>query len=404
MASIKDKLAQASQNLKDRNQASGFKPSTPAWVPNTSSSSSSSSSGSSTNNALNSAFGALGGGANNSGGYNSSSSHNYSPGTLANNTAGFNGTNWNDNSGVLINGKQVNHSQATGNNPLHVVNAQRQKGILDAMKSKDWTAQNSWEAKQTPKWFETDANGNSQYNKNYYANLLESNSRAMREAETSGDTFAMQEWERALRENLEKYKSAPGAEQYMVGINNNEAWAKQWGVNQVGSDWFNSEWNNPEVRSQGYAGQRYWTENPVFEDFNLLSQTLNLSNQYGGEEEQKQRQAINNQAMQAYYAGDIQSQMQSEFDARLQAELDAQKKAYEDLLAQLQAQQQQNDYIKDEIGNAGGGGGSVVTPPANIDSIFTPGSSSNTSGYVENQLVTNDLFNNYLKNIYQGGF
>lgn len=415
MASIKDKLAQASQNLKDRNQASGFKPSTPAYVPNKPSSSSSSSSSSnykpsgssssgssnsSLGNILGSIGGALGGGVNKATGNNSPS---YAPGQLANNTASWNGSNWNDPSGVLINGKQVTHGQATGQNPLHVVNGQREGLIQGAVNSGDWQAYRDWSAKQTPMYFDKGSDGQNTYNKNYYASLLESSSRAMREAESKGDAFTASEWERNIRELVGKYNSAPGDAQYMVGINSNDAWANQWGVEQVGSDWFNSQWNNPEVRSQGYEGQRSWTQNPVFEDFNLLSDVLNLSNNYGSPEEQAIRQQINSDAMKNYYQGDIQAQMQADFEAQLKEQLEAQQKEYEKMLEDLK---NQADYDKKEQNNAGSGTGGTSggAPIGDINSIFTPGNSSNTGGYTENQLVTNDLFNNYLKNIYQGGF
>ena len=391
----------AGSSLSSSSSNSTYKPPT-----STSSGGSSSSSSSSSSGIFGSIAGALGGSANkvtNTTKPGSSSSQ-YAPGALAGMTGSFNGNNWNDNSGVLINGQMQTHGQATAQNPLHPVNGQRENLIQGAINSGDWQAYRDWSAKQTPMYFDKGADGKNTYNKNYYANLLESNMRAINEAKMSGDTFTAGEWERSMRETLEKYKNAPGIDQYIIGLNNTAELAQQYGINQAGSDYFNSEWNDPNVRSKGYKEDRYWTENPVFEDFNLLSNALNLSNQYGSAEEQAQRQQINNQAMQSYYQGDIQSQLQSEYDAQLQAQLQAQKEAYEKMLAELQAQQQKNEYDQSQIGNIGGGGSTTTAPIGNVESIFTPGASSNTGGYTDNQLVTNDAYKRFLEGIYQGGF
>lgn len=85
------------------------------------------------------------------------------------------------------------------------------------------------------------------------------------------------------------------------------------------------------------------------------------------------------------------------FQTMFQQQFDAQRQSYEKMLNDLKAQ---NSYNNSQIT----GGNRYPTGTVDIKSAFTPGASSNTNGYTDSNLVTNNLFNNYLKNIYQGGF
>lgn len=183
-------------------------------------------------------------------------------------------------------------------------------------------------------------------------------------------------------------------------------------------------YNSFESAQKASEGQ-YWTQNPVFQgNSQLLSDTLNFSNNYGSADEQQVRQSVNQQAMQSYlnsfgqqpyqqqyqqdtsYIDKLFSQQQSAYDAQMkqqQAMLDAMNKQLEEAKRQAEQAQKDSDYKKNEINNATGGGGSL-SGGANLDHIFSPGETSGQGGYVENQLITNDAFNRYLQNIFNGGF
>lgn len=223
----------------------------------------------------------------------------FNPGQSAGQSAGFDGSNWNDKSGVYLgngNGQynQVSHKEATANNPLHVVNAQRNGNIQDAIKSGDWTQYNNFAAGQQPGFYDKQADGNFVQNKQYYANLLESSVQAMREAERNGDTAGIQHWQNAINTRLADLQKAPGMMPSINGINNNADFAAQYGVSQADRNWFDSAYNNPQVAQDGRYTQNHWTQNAVFQnDPALLQQALNFSGSYGSPDEQKLRQQIN---------------------------------------------------------------------------------------------------------------
>lgn len=322
----------------------------------------------------------------------------YAPGESAKQSAGFNGSNFGDMSGVYINDKQASHKDAIGNNPLHYVNTNRNSSIQDAIKTGDWQPYYNFSAGQAPGHYDLGGNGNYTPNKEYFASLIESNVKN-KNAANSGQGTWNSDQEYGLQELIQKMNSAPGMMPYIPTFNSNEAFAKEYGVSMADPGWFNSQYNNPQVRQDGRFEQNMWYDNAVFKnDPTALENAMNFSNSYGSPEEQELRQSINNQ----YYTQQGQQQP-NQMEQQLQKqkeEYDAYIKALEE---KLKEQEQKNDYTKDEQieANKGGSGGNKG------EHIFAPGTdniTSNTPGYTQSNNSLNDLLYKYLDKNWQGGF
>lgn len=137
------------------------------------------------------------------------------------------------------------------NGKIDIENNTRQSLILDAISTGDWNAYKSVEAIHNPAWYSVTEDGKYVENKVYYANMLESNLSAIQSAETAEDKAI---WEKELKANLEKFRNAHSPEgivPYVVGINNNEAVAKQYNVPLVSPEYFDSKYNYPTVIDYG---------------------------------------------------------------------------------------------------------------------------------------------------------
>ena len=81
--------------------------------------------------------------------------------------------------------------------------------------------------------------------------------------------------------------------------------------------------------------------------------------------------------------------------------------AYDEMIANQNAQMQAMQKLIEEMQAKQAYQDSLYVPSNPIQTysnVYTPGSSSNSIGYTDNQLVTNNLFNQYLNSIYKGGF
>lgn len=331
-------------------------------------------------------------------------------------TANFN-NNWDDFSGVLINGEKASHAQATGSNPLHLVNTSRQGLLQTANGSGDYTAYNNFESKQDPLKYDKDANGNFKENKNYYAELLKSADQASKQARMSGDEETARIWEKEAQNLAQKYNSAPGMATYISGVHDSgHGQGSSYGVQDYDKEFFDSVYNqggtgyvphentvakwmngtydqNPEINqwlinnfADGDGLGTYWTNNPVFRDNpDYLTQAMNLSNSYGDADEQAVRQGVNAKAMQNYL--DNQNYQIPQIQQPI-----------------VQAQPTYQMPMEEEMPMISNPTPSGNASSGNLQHIYAPGASSNTQGYEANQLITNDAFNRYLQNIFKGGF
>lgn len=343
----------------------------------------------------------------------------YQPGQMANNTAQFGLNNLNGNSGVFLNGYEVDHKTALGSNPLHAVNGNREALIQEAIKTGDWTKYNNFDAAQNPLKYDKDASGNYSQNKAYYADLISSAYDAMVQAQSSGDKFTAGEWERSLKENVEKYNNASGMAVYIPRIHGSSAGqSNMYGIQNYDSNYFDSVYNqgstgfiphqdtvnkwlssdyaqNDNLRQWLYnnfadgdgLGQS-WATNAVFKDNpELLNSAMSLSNNYGSAEEQAVRQSINEQAMKSY--------------------LDSLNPQYPQALSTQTPTTQTPTFQTStlpEITLPTINIPTSSTPQTNLEHIYSPGQSSNIGGYTDNQLVDNSALVKYLESIYKGGF
>lgn len=320
----------------------------------------------------------------------------FAPGESAKQSAGFNGSNWGDMSGVYLGNantgdyRQVSHQEATANNPLHPVNANRNQLILDAMNSGDWSKYNQFEAGQSPGWY-TDG----QKNKEYYARLIET-------AVNSGN-------EARIKELIPDLMNAPGLMPSIAKFNSSDAWAKQYGVPQADTAWFNSAANNPQVRQDGRYEQNMWYDNAVFQnDPGLLSNVLSINNSYGDADEQKLRQQINAGAFSSPQTQQQAPQQQAPDQyAQLQAEFDAQMKAMMDMLEQMKKDAENKNAYKDkEVIDANKGGSGSGGSGGGGSHVFAPGTDITEGGvgWTQSKNSLNDALFKYLDEMWQGGF
>lgn len=331
----------------------------------------------------------------------------FSGGSAAKQSATFNGSNYNDSSGVYLGDgsggyNQVSHGEALANNPLHAANAGRNKSILDAMNSGDWTQHNNFEAQQAPGHYTQGADGNFAKNKDYYASILEGKVRAMNtagESERAG-------YEADIRSFLGDLQNAPGLMPSITGINNNNEYAGMYGVARADNEWFNSAQNNAQVRQDGRYEQNMWYDNAIYRDNpQLLDDVMTMSSNYGSADEQKARQQVNSQ----YYDQPVQQQQQSntqqaqyeEMIANQQAEYDAKIAAMEKM---LEEQKLKNEYSQGEAIGANKGSTTIAPPSGSTDGehIFAP--SGEGIGYTQSDNAMNDELYKYLDKMWQGGF
>ncbi|PLS19277.1 hypothetical protein CVD28_02370 [Bacillus sp. M6-12] len=148
--------------------------------------------------------------------------------------------------------KVINHKNMTRNDL-----------ILDAVATGDWSAYHAFEAKSHPAWYEKTEDGKYVPNKIYFGNLIESSVFSMREAdakyEQAEDGSVEKEqalivkkiWEANVQDLLIGFKKAPGIVPYVIGINSNESYAKEFGVEQPANGFFDSKYNHPSVMDKG---------------------------------------------------------------------------------------------------------------------------------------------------------
>jgi len=345
-----------------------------------------------------------------------SAKYQYSPGQMASNTAKFSKDNLMGNSGVFVNGKELSHGQALGQNPLHVVNGNRQQLIMDAIKTGDWSQYNNFEAGQDPLRYDKGADGNYSQNKNYYAQLISSSYDGLAEAQRSGNKELVGVYERELQQLAQKYNNAPGMAVYIPRIHDSgHGQGNMYGIKDYDKGFMDSvynqgstgfvphkdtvnNWLNTEYGQNEYLGQwlydnfadgdglgQSWATNNVFrQNPEMLDMAMQLSNTYGSAEEQAVRQGINQSAMEAYLSG-------QGYAPQVQAPT-----ASPTSVPTFQPPQVPDvPFIPPTAPTA---------PSGNLDHIYTPGGSANSGGYVADQLVTNDTFMKYLESIYKGGF
>lgn len=361
-------------------------------------------------------------------------------GKMAAQSATFNGSNWDTMSGVKVNGTHVNHRDATANNPLHVVNANRNGLIQNAVQSGNWTDYNNFEGRQDPLKYDKGAGGNLTQNKNYYADLISSAYDAMAEAQRKGDAASAQSWERSLKERVQDYNNAPGMAVYIPRIHaSNKGGQNEYGIMDYDNSYFDSVYNqgssgfiphqntvdrwlggtydqNPYISEylndsfgrDGTSG-RMWYDNPVFKDNDtLLNDVLNINNSYGTPEEQKHRQQINAGALaprpQANYQpqNDPYAQAQSQIDAQMQAMLDMMEKMRLEAEQKQKEAEQKNDYNRDEAQNANKNASSGDKG----SHVFAPGTDIKEGGvgWTQSKNSMNDTLFKYLDEIWKGGF
>lgn len=343
----------------------------------------------------------------------------YQPGQMANNTAKFGLGNMGGNSGVFVDGYEVDHQTAMAVNPLHPVNGNRQSLIQDSIKTGNWANYNNFEAGQSPLTYDKGADGNYTQNKKYYADLISSDYDSMVQAQMAGDSFGAGEWERSLKERIEKYNNAPGMAVYIPRIHDSgHGQGNMYGIQDYDDGYFDSVYNQGSTGfiphentvnkwlSQSYdqndnlqqwlynnfadgdgLGQS-WATNAVFKDNpDLLNAAMSASNGYGSAEEQAVRQGINEQAMKAY--------------------LDSLSPQYPQAPAVQAPIPQMPTYQMPSLPEITLPTINIPTPAApqgNLEHIYSPGQSANIGGYTDNQLVDNATLVKYLDSIYKGGF
>lgn len=166
-----------------------------------------------------------------------------------------------DEKGKLV---KLPDAEARAVNPLHDLNVHRQGLILDAISTGDWSTYNAFEALQAPYHFDLNENGEVVHNKNYYANLVTSSYDAMVRAQMDGDVEKKAIWEKSLKERIEQFNKAPGMSVYIPRINSTDKLAEEYGIQAPDKDYFDSVYNNYDVRTKGYADSRPWYENPHY--------------------------------------------------------------------------------------------------------------------------------------------
>ena len=168
-----------------------------------------------------------------------------------------------DSSGKLV---KLTDSQARAVNPLHDINLQRQSLIMDSVASGEWFTYYAFEATQAPYHYDLNADGKLVPNKNYFGNLVATSHRAMVEARMAGDKETEQIWANDLKQTIEKYNAAPGMSVYIPQVNSNASDIEFYGIEAPDAKFFDSVYNNNDVRTKGYAGSQYWYENEYFLD------------------------------------------------------------------------------------------------------------------------------------------
>lgn len=223
------------------------------------------------------------------------------PGQMANNTASFSQDNMSGPSGVITDNRELTHSQAFGQNPLHPVNATREGLIQNALKTGDNQPVLNFEAGQAPLHYTQKEDGNYTHTKIGLAKKLESAMTDVRAAKQSGDAAQFQLAESKLMQLAEQVRNAPGIMPYIsVFGNGGEVEAEKYGIPKVDAAWWNNGLPSDDVITKGYVGDKFWAENAVFRDNpELLNQALGLSGGYGSQKDQGIRQAINNTATSA---------------------------------------------------------------------------------------------------------
>lgn len=168
-----------------------------------------------------------------------------------------------DSTGKLV---KLSDEQARAVNPLHDINVQRQSLIMDSLASGEWHTYYAFEATQAPLHYDLNEEGKIVPNKNFYANLVESSHRSMVEAKNKGDKELEEIMAKDLKQTIEKYNAAPGMSVYISQVNSNEKDSEFYGIQMPDAEYFDSEFNNYDVRTKGYAGSKYWYENDYFLD------------------------------------------------------------------------------------------------------------------------------------------
>lgn len=168
-----------------------------------------------------------------------------------------------DSTGKLI---KLSDERARAVNPLHDINVQRQSLIMDSLASGEWHTYYAFEATQAPLHYDLNENGKLVPNKNYYANLVASSHGSVVEAKAKGDKEAEERAVNDLKQVIEKYNAAPGMSVYISQVNNNETDAEFYGIQLPDEKYFESDFNDNDVRTKGYAGSKYWYENDYFLD------------------------------------------------------------------------------------------------------------------------------------------
>lgn len=168
-----------------------------------------------------------------------------------------------DSTGKLV---KLTDSEARAVNPLHDINVQRQSLIMDSVASGDWHTYYAFEATQAPYHYDLNEDGKVVPNKNYFGNLVATSHRAMVEARMAGDKETEQIWANDLKQTIAKYNAAPGMSVYIPQVNSNASDIEFYGIEAPDAKFFDSVYNNNDVRTKGYAGSKYWYENEYFLD------------------------------------------------------------------------------------------------------------------------------------------
>lgn len=168
-----------------------------------------------------------------------------------------------DATGKLV---KLSDAEARAVNPLHDINVKRQSLIMDAISSGEWYTYYAFEATQAPYHYDLNEDGKVVPNKNYFGNLVATSHGAMIDARIAGDKETEQIWANDLKQTIAKYNAAPGMSVYIPQVNSNEADIEFYGIEAPDAEFFDSVYNNYDVRTKGSAEAKYWYENEYFLD------------------------------------------------------------------------------------------------------------------------------------------
>lgn len=143
----------------------------------------------------------------------------------------------------------------------YATNANRQELIQYAIRTGDWQPYRKLEYKKSPLFFYLTDDNKLEYSKVYWAKFISGEVNMYREnlvkfhqgelSLTKSLVELESEHKKRMQEYIENWKSAKGPALYVIGFNNNDDYAKEWGVEKVPNAYFNSPYNHPLVLSDG---------------------------------------------------------------------------------------------------------------------------------------------------------